>query len=415
MCKFVVDTNVLLLDYRILSDKFPGKDLIIPFVVLQELDSKKAEDSLIGYNSRKCIQFIESIKDNDGNYNDGIVREKENGKLILLSENYISEKSYSNDRNIIECTRLLGEDHVLLTNDKYMRILCEMFEIKSVEYENGKNRKILTHHRTIELKHDELNTLITEGSLDADDFDDFYSNEYFHVFNDNHSDYHVKAQYVEFSGTRFAHIKNEQTVHGVTAKNHEQDFLIDAIQNHPITIGMGPAGTGKTLLSLACALSLFESNTLYKRILLLKPLSTIGRDIGYLPGDKDEKIEPFFASFADNLDYIYRNTDYDPTNDYIDFEPLTHMRGRSLNNYIVILDEAQNITKLEMKSLGSRIGYNSKLIVLGDITQIDEHYLNKNNNGLNVLNNHFQGKPEAACVFLHKSERSRISELFEEL
>jgi PhoH-like ATPase len=225
-----------------------------------------------------------------------------------------------------------------------------------------------------------------------------------------------------YSRDRFIKLKHGgRTVCNVYSRNREQSFALEHLLNKDVRLVTltGPAGTGKTLLAIACGIQQVFNNKEYDRLVISRPIQPLGKDLGYLPGDMYEKMAPWVGPIKDAVEFVFNGDVYKfdelTAMGAFDIEPLTYIRGRSLPRTLFILDEAQNLTRHEMKTVISRIGKDSKIILTGDVFQIDNHYLDTTNNGLTIVLEKFKDIDIAAHVSLEKGQRSRLATLAAEI
>lgn len=421
--KIFLDTNLLLSQKDVL-DAFENYDLYICGTVLKELDSKKSEPGKVGYLARRSLKTIEKyLKGHDFIAIGQGVPRKNGGKLFIFDPS--TEGFENNDDKIIQVTKDNGG--YICSNDGMVRIKSMIKGMTPIEFKVPKK-----DNRVVSFVDDLFTDLLAmdpgEEYVINNRFG-FFKNEYF-LATDFEGSVNIPCQYLECEGVcKIVKIDTDIIHEQISPRNDRQLFLMDSVINSPVTIALGPAGTGKTICSLASAISLMNelnkskkpSGKKIKNIVLCKPISYVGKELGFLPGGLSEKIDPHFASFYDALDHIcpeYRDYMIDPedsTNKSKNFQisilPLTFIRGRTFSESIIILDEAQNCSRHEIKTFLSRVGFNSKVIILGDIEQIDSKGLNSENNGLSILLDAVIGDKLVSVVYLDKQERSEIAGL----
>lgn len=420
---FVLDTNVLLLEPESVL-KFPNNHVVIPVTVLEELDSMKRLPNDLGKNARATFRLLASLTGN-GNLRSGV--ELENGGTIRIlldtKTDYPFTLSLSlKDNRILMAAYYLfekGEQVVFVSKDFAARIKAEALGLLAEDYENLKYSYsgLYKGIRKIDLSKHEIDLFYKDGSLSLPN-DQYHPNEYFIMTSPEHSSaigkYHLQEGKVE------ALLK---TTHlwGIKPKNVEQRCAVDALLRDDIKLVtlLGPAGTGKTLLALACGMRKVFDEGVYSRILVTRPIIPLGRDIGYLPGTKEEKLFNWMQPIYDNLEYLCESTSSGDTETLkwvmesrkIEMEAVTYIRGRSLPKMYIIIDEAQNLTPHEVKTIISRAGENTKVVFTGDPTQIDNPYLDQDSNGLTYIVGRFNQSSLYAQVFLEKTERSKLAAL----
>jgi PhoH-like ATPase len=435
---YVLDTNVILHDYRSIYS-FEEHDVVIPITVLEELDKFKRGDSLINFQAREFTRELDSIAGDDL-FSKGIKLGKGRGRLFIETGKEFSDemkKSFSEnipDHRILAITDYLkknkkGRQVKLVSKDINLRMKAKSLGIVAEDYRRDQIRDIdFTVERNIsvvENVNDELIAKIYENpqGILASEFEfmeEIKGNQYYILKGDKSS---VIAAYDPF--TMDLRKVEKLNTYGIFPKNAEQAFAFDALLNPEISLVAlsGKAGTGKTLLALAAAL---QQHNRYDQIFLARPIVALSnRDLGYLPGDASEKISPYMQPLFDNLGFIkHRFNAHSKENILIDellkderlvITPLAYIRGRSLSNSYFIVDEAQNLTPHEVKTIITRAGEGTKMIFTGDIEQIDSPYLDKKSNGLAHLFDRMHGQDIFAHVHLKKGERSFLAELASDL
>lgn len=395
MAAVIIDTNVLLEDPRILI-KLKHSKILVPVSIIKELDKHKVGFGLKHRNSREASRILERIRTSEIT--------EHNVQFIGRSE-YTSEIT---DESIIEIAKKYNAK--IITNDLNVRVQATCDNIKSEPYkvrlinENDKDYKGYSF----------LPQKITSKSISR------FKSKPNHYFIEESSGKH--KVYKSKNGELVPIINsNYKNVSGINALNVYQKMAMDAILDKRISLVClhGSAGTGKTLIALACALSLIERGD-FESVSIGRTIVSVGKDIGTLPGDAEEKVRPYLTPIFDNLEVISRAKNEHNHTDFIKeleekkiitIQPTALMRGRTLRNNLFIIDEAQNLTIHEAKTLITRAGENSKIILLGDTNQIDLPDLDKNSNGLDFVTNAFIGQECFSNITLEKVERSKLAEL----
>ena len=435
---FVLDTNVILHDYRSIFN-FKDNDIVIPIVVLEELDKFKKGNDLINFHAREFARELDKISSNDF-FDKGASLGNGRGRLFIQPGVKFSEKmrqSFSDDtpdHRILAVTeymneKLKGKKVILVTKDMNLRMKARSLGLMAEDYKTDQvedldfaiNRSV----REIDNIDTALINAIYENGAGIDAAKVFpkqeiRGNNYYVLKNGNAS---VLACYDPIR--QVVRKVDKPNIFGIYPKNAEQAFAVDALLNPNVQLVAisGKAGTGKTLLALASAL---QQSKAYEFIYLARPIVALSnKDLGYLPGDMNEKVDPYMQPLYDNLGFIKRRFNmHSAENRLIEelqrdqkllISALAFIRGRSLSDVYFIVDEAQNLTPHEVKTIITRAGEGTKMVFTGDIDQIDSPYLDKKSNGLSHLFDKMQGQDIFAHVHLEKGERSKLADLASDL
>lgn len=433
---YVLDTSVLLHDHQSLIS-FKGNNVAIPITVLEELDKFKIGNDTKNFAAREVIRFIDKLIGNDDlNQWKKLGPELGKFKIVLdhspvdLNAEYIFSVG-KNDHKIINAGLALKESDanneiILVTKDINLRIKAKALGLKSEDYETGKvdTDKIETtsYYNIDGVESDVIRDLFTKESIEENGIlgTKKVPNGYYILKNGKAS---TLAYFNQDKNT--IDRVDKTFVYGIKAKNAEQAFATHALLNPNIKLValQGVAGTGKTLLALASAL---EQHNQYQQIILARPIVPLSnKEIGFLPGDANDKIGPYMEPLWDNLKFIKsqfgenekkrKTLDEMEQNGKLIITPLAFIRGRSLSNILFIVDEAQNLTPHEVKTIITRAGENTKIIFTGDVRQIDTPYLDEHSCGLAYLIDRLKNQPLFAQVKLEKGERSELANLANEL
>ncbi|MDR2120237.1 MAG: PhoH family protein [Tannerella sp.] len=430
---FVLDTNVILHDHRCL-ESFEENDIYLPIATLEELDKFKKGSDQLSYNAREFIRRLDALTSGDFHLR-GASLGCEKGMLYVVTDDKYQQKVASAfleripDHRILSCAYTVAEAHpgmktVLVTKDVNLRMKARALGIPVEDYTTDKvvdTDVFDSSHKTYEdVDADLIDRL--HASHEGVDVSDFafpgkpLPNDCFVLKSSRNS---ALARYNPFTGK----IKKagKEAGYGITPRNTEQRFAFEALNDPDIKlVGItGKAGTGKTLLALASAL---KQSALYRQILLARPIvSLANKDIGFLPGSEKEKVAPYMQPLFDNLNVIRmqfaansreaRHIDELQKNGQLIIEALAFIRGRSLSETYCIVDEAQNLTPHEIKTIVTRAGKDTKMVFTGDIQQIDSPYLDTQSNGLAYMIDRMRGQTLFAHVNLVKGERSALAEL----
>lgn len=433
---FVLDTSVLLHDYQSLTS-FADNDVAIPITVLEELDNFKVGNDTKNFSAREVIRFIDKIA-NSGNLQDWISLGAGLGKMkIVLDHNpqgLNAEKIFAaakNDHRIINAGLVLKESEklkkvVLVTKDINLRIKAKSLGLDSSDYQTGKvdveKVDVSSFYQIDEIASEVIEELFSSGHVEENGIlgKKKIANGYYILKNGKTS----TLAYFNPQKDRIERV-DKPFLYGIKAKNAEQAFAMHALMNPEIKLValQGVAGTGKTLLALASAL---EQHDKYQQIILARPIVPLSnKEIGFLPGDANDKIGPYMEPLWDNLKFIKSQfSEGDKKRRVIlDMEregkllitPLAFIRGRSLSNILFIIDEAQNLTPHEVKTIITRAGENTKIVFTGDVRQIDTPYLDEHSCGLSYLIDRLKNQELFAQIKLEKGERSELANLANEL
>jgi PhoH-like ATPase len=433
---FVLDTSVLLYDYDAVKN-FQKNDVAIPITVLEELDTFKKGNNVLNLHAREFIRYLDKISDKNMLQNWIPLNGSTHGRLRVLKDEASridASKifgSQKNDHRILNSTLRLMEDEpdkkvILVSKDINLRIKARALNIDAEDYETVRVQDIdhLYKGKTEIVLDDSdiIGRFYKDGQLDPKEIsDDKPTSNHFYILK-NHSG-SALASYNARSG--FLEPVTKLSAYGVMPRNAEQTFALQAIMNPNVLLVTitGAAGTGKTLLALAGAL---EQRSQFKQIYLARPIVPLSnKDLGYLPGDIKSKIDPYMQPLWDNLSFIknqfsesskqYKKIEEMVESEKLRIVPLAYIRGRSLSNIIFIVDEAQNLTPHEVKTIITRAGENTKIIFTGDIYQIDTPYLDTQSNGLSYLVDRMHDNDLYAHINLEKGERSELANLASKL
>lgn len=426
---YVLDTNVLLHDARALY-AFADNNVVIPIYVIEEIDTFKKDQSELGRNARQIARLLDEHRSQHGGLahpqplsNGGTVR-------VALAKNPPKNPSYdsrSMDQRILEIALEVRDADskiptILVTKDVNMRIRGDALGLVTADYEPERisieelypgNRELLVPSATIDEFYANNAVVIDAPGLHA--------NEFLTLKDENGKS--ALTRWDKTLGKAVPVRKLREGVWGIKPRNREQHFALDLLLNNEIKLVtlVGKAGTGKTLLAIAAGLQMVTEEQLFSKLLVSRPVFPLGRDIGYLPGTIEEKLNPWMQPIYDNLELLLGLNKADKKDGrsyaelvdlgFVEIEPLTYIRGRSLPQNYMIVDEAQNLTPHEVKTIVTRAGEGTKIILTGDPYQIDHPYLDSSNNGLTIVAERFKNEAIAGHVILTKGERSPLAEL----
>jgi PhoH-like ATPase len=434
---FIIDTNVLLHDFKCIYN-FEENDIIIPIVVLEELDKFKRGNDLINFHAREFTRELDKLS-GDMLLTANIPLGENLGNMHIETGKDFSDKVNQSfpertaDHRILAiaeyvCNANKDKTVVLITKDINLRMKAKSLGIIAQDYENDKVANIDELYKGIRIlekvTHEQISKLyeLPEGVSSSEfNMEENLKGHQFFIMKNNGSS--ALAHYNPVNKMLNRVIK--QTTYGIDPRNAEQTFAIEALSNPDVQLVSltGKAGTGKTLLALAAAL---QQHKRYKQIFLARPIVPLAnRDMGFLPGDVKEKMDPYMQPLYDNLTVIkhkfsHQSPEFLRINDMMKEEklvitPLAYIRGRSLSSIFFIVDEAQNLTPHEIKTIITRAGEGTKMVFTGDIEQIDSPYLDTASNGLSYLSDKMKDQDIFAHVNLVKGERSFLAELASKL
>lgn len=433
---YVLDTSVYLTDANAIY-KFENNDIFIPLKVLEEIDKHKKRQDSVGVNARRIIRVLDEFRAK-GSLHKGVRIDKGKGILKVISYHDLNETIFPPDLDlripdhVIIATAMTVREQsnrrtAVISRDINMRVVCDAIGLASEDYST---EKVVTSS-------DELYTGFVSHLVDDQIIDRFYANEEITIRDDEIKAIWQPNQYVLLVSNanekktciaRFvSHFQPlKKIIHTkipdwkISSRNKEQAFAIDLLMNSDVKVVslVGRAGSGKTLCAIAAGLQqtigLRGSNP-YDRMIVSRPVQPLGKDIGFLPGTMQEKMLPWLMPIQDNLQFLLggdKNTlQMYVQNGKIEIEALTYIRGRSIANAFIIIDEAQNLTAHEIKTIMTRVGEGTKIVLTGDIEQIDNVYVNETSNGLAHAVEKFKQFPLAGHVTFTKGERSEVATL----
>ncbi|AUM66103.1 PhoH family protein [Brevibacillus laterosporus] len=435
---YVIDTNVLLQDPMAIYS-FHNNDIVIPAVVLEEVDSKKRYMDEIGRNSRHVSRLLDRLR-LSGHLHQGI--QLDTGATLRVELNHSTmgnmQKQFhemTNDNRILAVALNLQEEErttgqgrpvILVSKDALMRVKADALGLTAEDFLSD---RVVREYSSIYLGYlnrtvpsDVIKLFYNTRRLSLETVfpnEDFYPHQFLILKDECNPSISAigkidgEARYYE------PLVSNDDSIWGVKARNAQQKMAIELLlrDDVPLVTMTGKAGTGKTLIALAAGLLQIEDLQKYKKLLIARPIVPMGKDIGYLPGEKEEKLRPWMQPIYDNLEYLFntkKSGDLEKILDgmgSIQVEALTYIRGRSIPGQYIIIDEAQNLTKHEVKTILTRVGEGSKIILMGDPEQIDHPYLDESNNGLTYVVEMFKDQKLAGHIKLEKGERSVLAQL----
>ncbi|TNE89171.1 MAG: PhoH family protein [Deltaproteobacteria bacterium] len=437
---YVLDTNVLLYDPRALF-VFHEHDVVIPITVIEEVDRFKKDLNETGRNARQISRYLDELR-GQGSLSRGVPLPG-GGTLLVdhaFDDTKISWGGVSNDNRILQtCVRLARAgvaEVVLITRDTNMRLKCDALGVAAEDYEHAHididEQYSGVAERTVPSAWIDAFYAESQGRLDPELFSGLHAQQFLLLTaEDNPSKTALGRVDVRKERVRMVG-RHKEGVWGIFARNKEQLFALDLLLDDSISLVTlnGVAGTGKTLIAIAAGLKKVADERAFTKMLVSRPIFPMGRDMGFLPGDIEQKLNPWMKPIYDSLEFLLsthldsgrgRHSSQEPQYQQlldqriIEVEPLTYIRGRSIPRQLLIVDEAQNLTPHEAKTVLTRAGEGTKVIMTGDPNQIDNPYVDALSNGLTYVVERFKDAPIAGHVTLRKGERSELAELAAEL
>jgi PhoH-like ATPase len=438
---FVLDTNIIINDPKSVFN-FEEHEIVIPFVVLEEIDKFKKSMDKLGFSARMFSKIIDDLREK-GDLFKGVVVNSKKGKLRVMPNSEIDGKLdlTIKDNLIINSALKLKEENpkkqiIIVSQDVLMRVKADSLGISAESYTTDAVdiNCVPKGYRDVIVSGDIIDTLFTKKFLEEYELniDDKYPNEYFNLKNSENNNQQAICRY-DKTKNQFIPLNNTKSVCGIKPKSIEQKIALDMLLNPDIKMVslIGLPGSGKTLLSMAVGMEEVLLNGKYNKLSITKSVIPMGgknNEIGFLPGDINNKMIPHLAGIIDNLEYIFnmnsnvfntgkmnfKNIDDILDSGYLQIEALAFMRGRSISNHYIVFDETQNVDVLTLKTTLSRLGEGSKIIILGDPSQIDNPFLSLENNGLIYATDKLKHSELTAHIIFSKCERSSFSKLVTE-
>ena len=427
---YILDTNVLLTDHKSISS-YGNNDVIIPLKVLDEIDNHKKRQDGVGLNARAVIRTLDKLR-SKGSLHKGVRIAPKKGIVSVAGFDAFDmpeDLDYGDaDNNIVATAISVSKQNpkrkvVVVTRDINMRVKCDALGLLTEDYISS---QVVKHHEN-------LYTGFAKHLVDDEVVDQFYSGEDVYVEKEDITLYpnHMVMLISNSNEKKTALAKFDNYNHplaklkefksgpwGLKPRNKEQKFALNLLMDPsiPVVSLVGKAGSGKTLMAIAAGLQqvLDDETAIYKKLVVSRPIQPMGKDIGFLPGTLEEKMNPWLAPIQDNLEWLMG--DKSGLEMYVDrgviqIEALTYIRGRSIADAFIVIDEAQNLTHHELKTIMTRVGENTKLVLTGDVQQIDNVYLDGTNNGLSYAVEKFKVHELSGHITLFKGERSKVATL----
>jgi len=431
---FILDTNVLLHDPQALF-KFQDNTIIIPITVIEEIDRFKKDMNETGRNARSISRILDMLREK-GSLSTGVslpeggtlrVELCEEQALNRMPKDLRDDKGDNRILAVAQATheRFPDETVIFVTKDTNLRIKADAIGLVAEDYESDKVdiQELYAGARNLEMESDVIDRFYGQGWLEAPA--GLLPNEYATLVDAGNPSHTALCRFDAALG-RVVPVRKvpKEGIWSIFARNREQQFALDALVDDSIKLVslVGKAGTGKTLLAIAAGLQKVAEENVYNRLLVSRPVFPMGKDLGFLPGDIEEKLTPWMQPIFDNVELLISGHESDKRHSnkgykelmamgLLDIEPLTYIRGRSIPNQYLIVDEAQNLTPHEIKTIVTRAGEGTKIILTGDPYQIDNPYVDSSSNGLSYLVERFKNERITAHITLTRGERSELAEL----
>ncbi|MFW6133982.1 MAG: PhoH family protein [Elusimicrobiota bacterium] len=435
---FILDTNVLIHDPESIYN-FGDNEVVLPLAVIEELDRLKRYTDERGRNARYVTRKLDNLR-KKGKISEGV--STENGGIIRIETEVkasvptaLVEKADNEILSVALGLKNKGNRVIFISKDINMRVKAEVLGLEVQDFEKAKVsfEDLYSGWRELTVSEEKLDEFYSKKEIEIKG-EKFYPQEFVQLICNENNKRRALARYSPKEERLLKLVHEKSRPWGLSALNIQQKFAFEAILNQDIKLVtlVGIAGTGKTLIALACGLYLTFDVGDYRKIMISRPVVPVGKDIGYLPGTKEEKLSNWMGAFYDNLEFLIDTSGISikksiqqkkrkaKTPEIIDnlfatgmieIEALTYIRGRSIPNQFIIIDEAQNLTPLEIKTIISRAGKETKVILTGDPYQIDNPYLDASSNGLTYTAERFKGQKLFAHITLTKGERSELAGL----
>jgi len=431
---YIIDTNVLLHDPNSLLS-FADNHVLIPIEVIEEIDHFKRESTELGRNARSVSRMLDGFR-GDGSLSEG-VKLPNGGKLkIAFQKNgngqHVNGEPHINgnsvDNRILSLASTIQKAQpknatILVSKDINLRIKADALGLQAEDYETDRVFITDLYTGTMEMavSPDKMAALRAKGELELAAGKEYFPNEYC-TLTDETNPKRTALTKVDATGKKLVPIVDcREGVWGIKPRNREQHFAFDALLDDRIKLVtlMGKAGTGKTLIAMAAGLKRTVNDREFRRLVVARPTISMGKELGFLPGSLEEKLAPWMQPIHDalemlsdlNMGHDHRRSGDLMRSGSIVVEALSYIRGRSIANQFMIIDEAQNLTPLEAKTIITRVGSGTKIIFTGDPYQIDNPYVDSSSNGFNYIVSRFRSEAIAAHIELQKGERSELAEL----
>jgi PhoH-like ATPase len=428
---FVLDTNILIHDPRALLN-FAEDEVVVPIFVLEEIDQFKKESSERGRNAREVARMLDGLRANGARLADGAPLANGGRLRVAAGQRSVPttlRESQIADHLILGVALDVRDSHpkdqtVFVTKDVNLRLRADALGLNAVDYDAGRIdiEELYSGMMELTVKGADVDTFYAQSTLPLSGVD-VSANQYVLLRDADSPSHTALGRYDATTGKLVPLKKMRDGVWGIRPRNKEQHCALDLLLADDVKLItlVGKAGTGKTMLALAAGMQKVVEERTYSRLLVSRPIFPLGRDVGFLPGDLEQKLNPWMQPIYDNVEFLMGLSKQDAKNGrsyrelidmgFIEIEPLTYIRGRSIPNQFIIVDEAQNLTPHEVKTIITRAGESTKIVLTGDPYQIDNPYVDATSNGLTSIVQTFKGQAIAGHVTLSKGERSPLAEL----
>lgn len=428
---YVLDTNVYLTDANSL-ESYGMSDIVIPLKVLDEIDKHKKRQDPVGVHARSIIRKLDKLRE-FGNLNHGVQIAEDKGMVYAKGYDPFAlpdDLDLENPDNQIIATALSEKnkspdsDVIVVSRDINMRVKCDSLGLECEDYNleqvvediSGLYTGFITHlvdDQVIDDVYNDIPYYLEEEDIKVN------QNQFIMLVSNTNDKKASLVRFLNYTQPLKKVMHSKRAIWGLKPRNKEQTFALDLLMDPsvPVVSLIGKAGSGKTLLALASALQQTFGETandrVYNKIVVTKPVEPVGKDIGFLPGTMEEKMMPWLAPIQDNLQFLFGNDkmtlEMHIEEGRIEVEAMTFIRGRSISNAFIIIDEAQNMNRHEIKTVLTRVGEGTKIVLTGDIEQIDNVYIDGTNNGLSYVVEKFKDQDIAGHITLLKGERSKVA------
>ena len=425
---YVLDTSVYLTDANCINS-FGNNDIVVPLKVLEEIDKHKKRQDSVGSQARATIRSLDDLRSR-GSLSKGVRIAKGMGILKVSSYNPFTlpdDLDIDDSDNQIIATALSEQELssksrkiVVVSRDINMRVKCDALGLQTEDY-NAEQvvdtaEGLYSGMENILVDEQQIDSFYEGSEVFLGEEHNLYSNQFIMLISSSNEKKTALARFINHETPLQRIIKNNKKIWALNARNKEQQFALDLLMDPsiPVVSLVGKAGSGKTLLALASGLEqTLGEQSRYKKIVVTKPVEPVGKDIGFLPGSLEEKMLPWLAPIQDNLQFLMGDDrmtlDMYVDNGRIEIEAMTFIRGRSISNAFIVIDEVQNMTQHEIKTILTRVGEGTKIVLTGDIEQIDNVYIDATNNGLSYVVERLKKESIAGHITLMKGERSKVA------